>query len=153
MVPLISRNLINPAPYKLHFIMRLDTSDNRRGETINQYFGCCNSKTIFWYLPLATIGADVYCHWSLHLAVCPSVWPSVHPEWCYCSYSLRIFTPQPLRAPGYCRTPSGRVGGQAAGQTNPVNTLTSILFHGSFSNLYPVQWEHFQTNTWNTYGW
>ena len=42
-----------------------------------------------------------------------------------------IFTPQPLRAPGYCRTPSGR----AAGQTSPVNTLTSILFHGSFSNL------------------
>ena len=42
-----------------------------------------------------------------------------------------IFTPQPLRAPGYCRTPSGRV----AGQTSPVNTLTSIIFHGSFSNL------------------
>ena len=42
-----------------------------------------------------------------------------------------IFTLQPLRAPGYCRTPSGR----AAGQTSPVNTLTSIIFHGSFSNL------------------
>ena len=48
------------------------------------------------------------------------------------SYSAEaIFTPQPLRAPGYCRTPSGR----AAGQTSPVNTLTSIIFHGSFSNL------------------
>ena len=50
-----------------------------------------------------------------------------------------IFTPQPLRAPGYCRRPSGRaggrVGGQASGQTSPVNTLTSIIFHGSFSNL------------------
>ena len=45
--------------------------------------------------------------------------------------SRAIFTPQPLRAPGYCRTPSGR----AAGQTSPVNTLTSIIFHGSFSNL------------------
>ena len=28
-----------------------------------------------------------------------------------------------------------RVGGRAAGQTSPVNTLTSIIFHGSFSNL------------------
>ena len=42
-----------------------------------------------------------------------------------------VFTPQPLRAPGYCRTPSG----WAAGQTSPVNTLTFIIFHGSFSNL------------------
>ena len=48
---------------------------------------------------------------------------------------LMIFTPQPLRAPGYCRTPSGRAGGRAAGQTSPVNILTSIIFHGSFSNL------------------
>ena len=45
--------------------------------------------------------------------------------------SVIVFTPQPLRAPGYCRTPSGR----AAGQTSPVNTLTSTIFHGSFSNL------------------
>ena len=27
--------------------------------------------------------------------------------------SDHIFTPQPLRAPGYCRTPSGRAGGRA----------------------------------------
>ena len=27
------------------------------------------------------------------------------------------------------------VGGQVAGQTSPVNTLTSIIFHGSFSDL------------------
>ena len=54
-----------------------------------------------------------------------------------------VFTPQPLRAPGYCRYPSGpaarRSGGRAcgsgAGQTSPVNTLTSIIFHWSFSNL------------------
>ena len=46
-----------------------------------------------------------------------------------------VFTPQPLRAPGYCRTPGGRAGGRAAGQTSPVNTLTSIIFHRSFSNL------------------
>ena len=46
-----------------------------------------------------------------------------------------VFTPQPLRAPGYCHRLSGRVGRRAAGQTSPVNTLTSIIFHGSFSNL------------------
>ena len=29
-----------------------------------------------------------------------------------------IFTPQPLRAPGYCRTPSGRAGGRAGGRAD-----------------------------------
>ena len=65
-------------------------------------------------------------------------------KWYFPSVCLsHLFTPQPLRAPGYCRTPSGRAGGRtggraggrAAGQTSPVNTLTSIIFHGSFSNL------------------
>ena len=28
-----------------------------------------------------------------------------------------------------------RAGGRVAGQTSPVNTLTSAIFHGSFSNL------------------
>ena len=46
-----------------------------------------------------------------------------------------VFTQQPLRAPGYCRSPSGWAGGRAAGQTSPVNTLMSIIFHWSFSNL------------------
>ena len=46
-----------------------------------------------------------------------------------------IFTPQPLRAPGYCRHLSGRACGRAAGQTSPINTLTPIIFLGSFSNL------------------
>ena len=46
-----------------------------------------------------------------------------------------IFTPQPLMARGYCRRPSGRSVDRAAGQISPVNTLTSIIFHGSFSNL------------------
>ena len=52
---------------------------------------------------------------------------------------MLAFYPAALKAPGYCRTPSGRAGGRtggrAAGQTSPVNTLTSIIFHGSFSNL------------------
>ena len=48
---------------------------------------------------------------------------------------ISSFYPAALKAPGYCRTPSGRAGGRAAGQTSPVNTLTSIIFHGSFSNL------------------
>ena len=43
----------------------------------------------------------------------------------------KVFTPQPLRAQGYCRRPTGRAGGRAS----PVNTLTSVIFHGSFSNL------------------
>ena len=42
-----------------------------------------------------------------------------------------IFSPQPLRAPGYCRRPSGRAAGQQGRQA----PLTSIIFHGSFSNL------------------
>ena len=58
----------------------------------------------------------------------PQVGPHVDPM----NVAIRaLFTPQPLRAPGYCRTPSGR----AAGQKSPVNTLTSIIFHESFSNL------------------
>ena len=28
-------------------------------------------------------------------------------------FSILIFTPQPLRAPGYCGRPSGRAGGRA----------------------------------------
>ena len=31
-------------------------------------------------------------------------------------FYLTLFTPQPLRAPGYCRTPSGRAGGWAGGR-------------------------------------
>ena len=50
-------------------------------------------------------------------------------------HSRSIFTPQSVRAPGYCRRPSGRAGGRAEGQTSPVNTPTSPIFHGSFSNL------------------
>ena len=53
-------------------------------------------------------------------------WRENHSRWLGA-----IYTPQPLRPPGYCRRPSGR----ATGQTSPVNTLTSIIFHGSFSNL------------------
>ena len=45
-----------------------------------------------------------------------------------------LFTPQPLRAPGVLSYPE-RAGGRAARQTSPVNTLTSIIFHGSFLNL------------------
>ena len=52
-----------------------------------------------------------------------------------CCMRYCIFTPQPLRAPGYCRRPSGRVGWRAAGQNSPVNTLTSTIFHRSFWNL------------------
>ena len=29
----------------------------------------------------------------------------------------------------------GQVGGRAAGQTSPINTLMSLIFHRSFSNL------------------
>ena len=31
----------------------------------------------------------------------------------YTTIQTLLFTPQPLRAPGFCRTPSGRVGGRA----------------------------------------
>ena len=59
-------------------------------------------------------------------------WPVVvYP----CAKVMALFTPQPLRAPGYCRRPSGWAGGRAAGQTSPLNTLTSTIFHGSFWNL------------------
>ena len=43
-------------------------------------------------------------------------------------HSRSIFTPQLLRAPGYCRRPSGR----AEGQTSPVNTPTSQFFTDHF---------------------
>ena len=32
------------------------------------------------------------------------------------SRGISFFTPQPLRAPGYCRTPSGRAGGRQGRQ-------------------------------------
>ena len=40
----------------------------------------------------------------------------------------------PLRGSGILSSPEW-VGGHVAGQTSPVNTLTSAIFHGSFSNL------------------
>ena len=75
---------------------------------------------------ISTVGIPILIRLNLYIGSGP--W-GVFKKW------LRTFksfiTPQPLRAPGYCRTPSGR----AAGQTSPVNTLTSIIFHGSFANL------------------
>ena len=44
------------------------------------------------------------------------------------------FYPVALKGSGVLSYPE-RAGGRVAGQTSPVNTLTSILFHGSFSNL------------------
>ena len=44
------------------------------------------------------------------------------------------FYPAALKGSGVLSYPE-RAGGRAAGQTSPVNTLTSIIFHGSFSNL------------------
>ena len=50
-------------------------------------------------------------------------------------HSTVFFTPQPLRAPGYCRRPGGRAVGRAAARPSTVRALTSVIFHGSFSNL------------------
>ena len=81
---------------------------------------------------LIRIGGTKYLCIAMHLWI---VTPLLIVTKGIISASNPVFTPQPLRAPGYCRTPSGRAGGRAAGQTSPVNTLTSIIFHGSFSNL------------------
>ena len=48
--------------------------------------------------------------------------------------NLSRFYPAALKGSGVLSYPE-RAGGRAAGQTSPVNTLTSIIFHGSFSNL------------------
>ena len=47
-------------------------------------------------------------------------------------FTLSVYTLQPLRTPGHCRRPSGRVGCR---QTSPVNTLTPANFHRSFWNF------------------
>ena len=50
-------------------------------------------------------------------------------------YGLEMcFHPAALKGSGVLSYPE-RAGGRAARQTNPVNTLTSIIFHGSFSYL------------------
>ena len=48
---------------------------------------------------------------------------------CYLQYY-----PAALKGCGVLSSPE-RAGGRAAGQTSAVNTLTSTIFHGSFSNL------------------
>ena len=59
----------------------------------------------------------------------------------YLPQDIYVFTQQLFRPLEYCRQPSGRsvgVGrafGQAAGNTSFVSALTSIILHGSFSNL------------------
>ena len=86
------------------------------------FLGIVPGGMVLFYLHWSPWGWLVWCGWFfLVVAVAEDF--------------LFVFTPQPLKAPGYCRTPSMRVGGRAAGQTSPVNTLTSIIFHGSFSNL------------------
>ena len=45
-----------------------------------------------------------------------------------------MFYPAALKRSGVLSLPE-RAGGRAAGQTSPVNTLTTIILHGSFSNL------------------
>ena len=47
---------------------------------------------------------------------------------------VSCFYPAALKGSGVLSYPE-RAGGRAAGQTSPVNTLTSIIFHGSFSNF------------------
>ena len=64
-----------------------------------------------------------------------SVRPSVHLSVrLSVRLSLSPFYPAALKGSGLLSSPE-RAGGQAAGETSPVNTLTSIIFHGSFLNL------------------
>ena len=42
----------------------------------------CFLLKILWFLPLATISAERYCHCSMHPPVCLSIWPSVCPSVC-----------------------------------------------------------------------
>ena len=51
-----------------------------------------------------------------------------------CVCPVWIFLPAALKGSWVLLYPE-RAGGRAAGHTSPVNTLTSIFFHGSFSNL------------------
>ena len=51
-----------------------------------------------------------------------------------CLIIIIRFLPSALKGSGVLSYPE-RAGEWAAGQTSPVNTLTSIIFHGSFSNL------------------
>ena len=52
-------------------------------------------------------------------------------------HSRSIFTPQPLRAPGYCRRPSGRAGGRK-GRQAPL-TLPRPQF---FTDHFQIWQEH-----------
>ena len=107
-------------------------------ETIGSWMICNNFSALSIGPPLALRlkGIVVIC---VRASVWPSVCLSVRPYDLACSRddskNAFHFYPAALKAPGYCRTPSGWAGGRAAGQTSPVNTLTSIIFHGSFSNL------------------
>ena len=61
----------------------------------------------------------------------------VWPIWIYWYIPRKmhfVFYPAALKGSGVLSYPEW-AGGRAAGQTRPVNTLTSIIFHGSFSNL------------------
>ena len=48
-----------------------------------------------------------------------------------------IFTPQPLRAPGYCRRPSGRAGGRQ-GKHSHVHNFSRIIFKLGKDIYYPT---------------
>ena len=63
------------------------------------------------------------------LSRCLLVFCILHPQ-----LKNSHFYPTALKGSGVLSSPE-RAGGWAAGHTSPVNTLTSIIFHGSFSNL------------------
>ena len=84
---------------------------------------------VYTWLPSIICGPAVPSEWARSPTIMP--YSTLFSDISWCSFVLIFLPRSPLRAPGYCRTPSGR----AAGQTSPVNTLTSIIFHGSFSNL------------------
>ena len=58
----------------------------------------------------------------------------ISPKQCYHEMDYSFYYPAALKGSGVLSYPE-QAGGRAAGQTSPVNTLTSIIFHKSFSNF------------------
>ena len=120
----------------IHTVYNLDNSLNspclllvwrQAGFLSRIYYKVINNrhKLLKWGYP--------WCY-SIHAEICWKTYGRVFSRLIHLINSNITFYPAVLKGSGVLSYPE-RAGGRAAGQTSPVNTLTSIIFHGSFSNL------------------
>ena len=72
-----------------------------------------NNMYVIWPRISCINYKEIAGNWVYHIGEYISVLFASKHRWLQFAFVQAVFTPQPWRAPGYCRTPSGRAGGRA----------------------------------------